>query len=1110
MKKFLTVLLTIVLIIINCVTPLQMNIVNAATTNDLTFKLNSDGNSYSVVACSSNAKGELVIPKEYDNKPVTSIGERAFSYCTSLTSVTVPESVSVIGYCAFVGCTSLEIVNYNAIDCVQKRVSGGMASIVVEPFEGCKNLTTINIGESVTSISGFGGCASLTSINIPESVTWIGGFNDCTSLTSIDIPESVTWIHGFNGCTSLTSVTIPENIAVFSGFNSCTGLETVNYNAIAPMPYDNVRSFQNCSKLKNINIGEKVTYINLGIFSGSTSLTSVTIPESVNEINAFDDCTSLTSVTIPESVTWIGGFNGCTSLTSIDIPEGVTSLSGFSGCTSLTSVTIPESVTSLHGFRDCTSLTSVTIPEGVTSLSAFSGCTGLETVNFNATDCGLGYSFPFNGCTNLSTIKIGQGVTLASYIFSECTNLTSLIIPYKVVISDSAFEGCTNLSDIWYSGRNKQEMEAWIGDFNDCLYEAKWHYNTCINNHVYVSDCDFSCNKCEWIRSVSTEHRYDNACDIKCNDCGVGRIAPHTYDNACDTICNGCEAERIAPHIYDSDCDIQCNDCLTTRVTTSEHQHDNQCDTVCNFCGQERTVPHNYEWVIDKQNNCGVDGEKHEECTICHITRNEDTKIEATNNHTYDNACDTICNVCRQERTVPHNYEWVIDKQNNCGVDGEKHEECTICHITRNENTKIEATNNHTYDNACDTICNVCSQERTVPDHSYTLNGNHTCDICKYSRKSDKPVIEMKTNSSVTLVRTEGFEYSKDGISWQTSNTFTGLLANTTYTFYQRVKKSTVALVSDISEGAQVTFKSTQSSPSAPIVLSFTDTTVTLMTITNGEYSKDGTTWQTSNVFIGLSSGTQYTFYQRYAETEVYEYSNKSIGTNATTEKSKQTLIPNAPTVESITSSSITLVAVSGCEYSKNGTKWQTSNVFTGLSCGTEYTFYQRYKETYSTYAGKSSEGMCAKTDKGLQSAPSKPTLSSKNHNSVILVQRSGYEYSMDSVNWQTSSVFTGLNPETNYMFYQRKAETDRYYASASSTSLTVKTNEEPQYITGDFNNDEAVTDADALYLLYHTIFGDSYPVEQDCDYNNDGSVTDADALYLLYHTIFGNTYPLN
>ncbi|MBO5836451.1 MAG: leucine-rich repeat protein, partial [Oscillospiraceae bacterium] len=329
-------------------------------------------------------------------------------------------------------------------------------------------------------------------------------------------------------------------------------------------------------------------------------------------------------------------------------------------------------------------------------------------------------------------------------------------------------------------------------------------------------------------------------------------------------------------------------------------------------------------------------------------------------------------------------------------------------------------------------------------DHDYSVNGGHTCGKCIYSKKPNAPVVVSKTNNSVTLMLVEGMEYSTDGSLWQDSNVFANLAADTTYTFYQRVKASFTALVSKTSEGAMVTFKSAQAAPSAPIISSFTDTTITLVPIANGEYSYDGVNWQKNNVFTGLSAGTQYTFYQRFAETDTQEYSNSSAGTNLTTDKAKQTSVPAAPTVQSFTSSSITLTPVEGCEYSKNGTTWQDSNVFNYLSCGKEYTFYQRYKETATTYAGKSSEGLVTRTDKGTQSTPSAPTLFEKTHNSVTLYERSGYEYSRDGINWQSSNVFTGLIPETNYMFYQRRAETATHYASEASAYLVVKTEETP------------------------------------------------------------------
>ncbi|MDB4503920.1 leucine-rich repeat protein, partial [Akkermansiaceae bacterium] len=126
--------------------------------------------------------------------------------------------------------------------------------------------------------------------------------------------------------------------------------------------------------------------------SGCTSLTSITIPDSVTSIgaSAFAACTGLTSITIGNSVTSIGdyAFNGCTSLTSITIPDSVTSIgtAAFGGCTGLTSITIGNSVTSIGAgaFNGCTSLTSITIPDSVTSIgaSAFAACTSLTEIIF--------------------------------------------------------------------------------------------------------------------------------------------------------------------------------------------------------------------------------------------------------------------------------------------------------------------------------------------------------------------------------------------------------------------------------------------------------------------------------------------------------------------------------------------------------------------------------------------------------------------------------------------------------------------------------------------------------------------------------------------------------
>ncbi len=135
----------------------------AAGVSDLTFELNDNGGGYTVSGCNSSASGEIVIPSEYNELPVTSIGYWAFEDCTSLISITIPDSVTSIGYCAFRDCTSL---------------------------------TSVTIPDSVTSIGGsaFYGCTSLISVTIPDSVTSIDNwaFEDCTSLISVTIGDSVT------------------------------------------------------------------------------------------------------------------------------------------------------------------------------------------------------------------------------------------------------------------------------------------------------------------------------------------------------------------------------------------------------------------------------------------------------------------------------------------------------------------------------------------------------------------------------------------------------------------------------------------------------------------------------------------------------------------------------------------------------------------------------------------------------------------------------------------------------------------------------------------------------------------------------------------------------
>ena len=142
----------------------------------------------------------LTVPEAINGYMLTSIGMEAFAYCTSLTQVTIPDSVTSIGDSAFGGCTRL----------TQVTIPDSVTSIDYGAFSGCTRLTQVTIPDSVTSIGegAFYFCESLTQVTIPDSVTSIGedAFNNCTSLTQVTIPDSVTSIgeDAFNNCTSLT------------------------------------------------------------------------------------------------------------------------------------------------------------------------------------------------------------------------------------------------------------------------------------------------------------------------------------------------------------------------------------------------------------------------------------------------------------------------------------------------------------------------------------------------------------------------------------------------------------------------------------------------------------------------------------------------------------------------------------------------------------------------------------------------------------------------------------------------------------------------------------------------------------------------------------------
>lgn len=417
----------------------------------------------------------VTIPNKlfYEGKdyPVTSIGEKAFYECKSLTEIIIPDSVKSIGDWAFAFCKALKSIS----------IPNGITEIGSSLFSNCHSLNSLIIPNSVTKIgsSAFWNCQSLSAIMIPDSVIEIEqeAFGQCASLTDIVIPKGVKKLcyAMFQECENLTHVTIPDSV-----------IEIEN------------EVFASCSNLTEVIIPNSVTKIGKWCFAG-TNITQIILPFGITEICAhtFEECPGLTKITIPDTVTTIGrdAFKNCTNLTNIIIPDSVTELddTAFDGCnnllnkseieqridairnlpkvlpisdgqqtieedefsenTKLINVIIPNGIIEIgnYAFKGCYNLTSVIIPDTVKIIgaSAFEDCPSLTNITIPNSVTEIG-AYAFDGCTGLTKINIPNGVTVIDdEVFEGCSNLNTITLPDSIVeIKDGAFSGCTNLTNI--------------------------------------------------------------------------------------------------------------------------------------------------------------------------------------------------------------------------------------------------------------------------------------------------------------------------------------------------------------------------------------------------------------------------------------------------------------------------------------------------------------------------------------------------------------------------------------------------------------------------------------------------------------------------------------
>ena len=501
--------------------------------SDYTYNALDDG-TIEITGYSGSAEN-IVIPAQIDGKSVTRIGNNAFEK-SSAKEIVIPDSVTDIEQYAFEGCTSLSDIT----------LPDSLTSIGLSAFESCTALTDIALPDSLTYIDGFAfaNCTSLKTVTVPASVTFIGGWAFGYYFEDGNIDARVA----FDDFTiNYTKHTAGHLYAVENGFTD-EGCLIYTVNADGTLEIDKYVGNDTIFEIPAEIGGKKVTSIGYKAFENRTSLTSVTIPDSVTDIGfqAFHNCTSLKSVTIPASVTTIdnyafGYFYDANKETKIDgftinytkntaghlyaaqngftdeaclinelQDDGTVIITKYAGNDTVFEIPSEidgKKVTGIgnRAFQNSTSLTNATIPDGVTHIDecAFQGCSSLTDIAL-PDSLAIIDSYAFNNCAMLTSITIPNGVTRIEWAtFYGCSALTDLVLPDSVTyIGYKVFFDCPSLKTVTIPASVTDIGEYAFGYHDDDNWNLakidgfKINYTKNTWGHYYAKQNGFSDEPC--------------------------------------------------------------------------------------------------------------------------------------------------------------------------------------------------------------------------------------------------------------------------------------------------------------------------------------------------------------------------------------------------------------------------------------------------------------------------------------------------------------------------------------------------------------------------------------------------------------------------------------
>jgi fibronectin type 3 domain-containing protein len=498
------------------------------TYGDFQYKIEDD-NSCTITDYDGMASS-LSIPSAINGHTVKQIDTGALSDNRIITSVTIPNGVTTIGFSAFNGCIKLEKIKFSSnldtvcenafnntkwfnnqsnglvyVGKVAYKYKGDMprntkitvksdtVSISESAFKDCANLTAILIPSSVKHIDkyAFYNCQGLTKLNFNDGIERIenDAFGSCEKLTGVNFSETLKSIGAFAfvECKKLSEITIPRSVTSVGeyAFSGCENLASVTVSD--DLPYVGGRAFEKTKWLNSQPDG--VVYIGKSAYGYKGDMpknTELSLKSGITNISgyAFYEEKNLTSVKIPETVNRIGNwaFLDCEGLKNVNIPDGVKRIESwtFSNCSSLTNITVPDSVTVLDGlaFSYCTNLKNIELSKNLTEIGmgALSHCTSLETIDIPDSVIIMD-NIAMAGCSELKSVNIGSNLkTVGGQVFAGCTSLEKV----NVNLNNKNY---TSENGIWYD-KNKTKIILYPYNKKDSAYTTPTSLKELCNGYV--------------------------------------------------------------------------------------------------------------------------------------------------------------------------------------------------------------------------------------------------------------------------------------------------------------------------------------------------------------------------------------------------------------------------------------------------------------------------------------------------------------------------------------------------------------------------------------------------------------------------------------------------